>query len=332
MLQFRSSLISHSLRCVNDGPTRETAKLSPSRTPDPTRPIRARLTSGRVGPCARDLVSACQRCGNAVCRNCVARVQPARLPQRHRRLCTVCLHAPLAELTGLDALLASPTSPPAFTAPAFVQAACACHDGAYLCRLCAQRLPGADTTYRRIWAWRTRYSREGIGTGIGEGTEGVKCARGQACRVAEETEVELDCGPDEEPASPQSETALEPWAGTSADETLGGTSNRPGTPSHGDRGDAGYLRQEIEGIGGVVRGKVKKRVRVGHPVREFEDERDRAVFLEREVNGERRSWCGWCERVILATDDAVVRGLGEDGKGKSRVHSATSRVGGSGSV
>ena len=310
--QFRASLIPCTLRCINESPDRDPADLATLHAPDPARSIRARLTSGRVGPCAHDLVSPCQRCGHAVCRNCVARVQPARLLQRHRRLCTACLQAPLPELTGLAALLPGPASRSAFTAPAYAHTACACPDGAYLCRPCGLGLPSADTMYRRIWTWRTRYSREGIGTGIGEGTEGVKCARGQACVAAQEIEVELDCGPDDEaPASPQSDSATEIMGGGAAGgAAVEGSPGAPGTPVHEDRGDAGYMRQEIEGIGGVVRGKVKKRIRVGRPVREFEDERERAVFLEREVNGERRSWCGWCDRVIPGRGDAGAGGIG----------------------
>jgi len=60
----------------------------------------------------------------------------------------------------------------------------------------------------------------------------------------------------------------------------------------------GYLRQEIEGIGGVVKKKVKKRVKVGKTVTEYEDERERAEYLGRETKGISRSWCGWCWRVI----------------------------------
>ena len=79
---------------------------------------------------------------------------------------------------------------------------------------------------------------------------------------------------------------------------------------------AGYLRQEIEGIGGVVKKKVKKRVRVGKTVREYEDEREKADYLEREAKGDKRSWCGWCSRVIPGKLDSegleqVLRGWHE---------------------
>ena len=66
---------------------------------------------------------------------------------------------------------------------------------------------------------------------------------------------------------------------------------------------AGYWRQEVEGIGGVVKKKAKKMVRVGRTVREYEDERESANYLGREIKGENRSWCGWCGRVIMGTRD-----------------------------
>jgi len=66
---------------------------------------------------------------------------------------------------------------------------------------------------------------------------------------------------------------------------------------------AGYLRQEIEGIGGVVKKKVKRRVKVGRAVREHEDERERAEYLELEGRGEERSWCAWCARVVPGEKD-----------------------------
>lgn len=67
---------------------------------------------------------------------------------------------------------------------------------------------------------------------------------------------------------------------------------------------AGYWQQEIEGIGGVVKKKVRKRVRVGKTVKEWEDERDgKEDVLGRESRGEARSWCGWCERVVWGKKD-----------------------------
>ena len=65
----------------------------------------------------------------------------------------------------------------------------------------------------------------------------------------------------------------------------------------------GYRMQEIEGIGGVVKKKVKKRVKVGQVVKEYEDERDNGGYLSREQTGQNRSWCSWCERVVVGKKD-----------------------------
>ena len=63
------------------------------------------------------------------------------------------------------------------------------------------------------------------------------------------------------------------------DESMSTVSNKPG-----------YLRQEIEGIGGVVKKKVKKKVRTGATVWEFDDERESGKYLQREASGLQRSW------------------------------------------
>ncbi|KAL8645108.1 MAG: hypothetical protein Q9210_006892, partial [Variospora velana] len=75
---------------------------------------------------------------------------------------------------------------------------------------------------------------------------------------------------------------------------------------------AGYWQQEIEGIGGRVKKKVKKRVRMGKTVKEWEDERDgKEEALGRESRGEARSWCGWCGRVVWGQKDREDFGFGE---------------------
>ncbi len=89
-----------------------------------------------------------------------------------------------------------------------------------------------------------------------------------------------------------------------------------------------YLMQEIEGIGGVVKKKVKRRVRVGAVVKEYEDERDAGNYLRREQQGLVRSWCAWCERVIPGKKD-VERLNGEaDTDWPSSASSASSSSGG----
>ncbi|KAI9725475.1 MAG: hypothetical protein M1828_003146 [Chrysothrix sp. TS-e1954] len=144
-----------------------------------------------------------------------------------------------------------------------------------------------DTTYTRGWTWRTRYSTYlgGLGTGIGEGNEGVECGKGKLCLAAREIEKEIDCDATELAELKRENDKVEEegrhWGGTS------------------------YLTQEIEGIGGVVKKKVKKRVKVGAVVKEYEDEREHGDYLSREKNGLNRSWCSWCSRIVPGKKDAA---------------------------
>ena len=164
----------------------------------------------------------------------------------------------------------------------------------YICRPCSKWRAPADTDYKRIWTWRTRYSTYlgGLGTGIGEGYEGVKCGRGALCLAARCTEVEVDCE-----AASGSSTGGTPKEGNSRPSSQQSSSDSSGEDK------AGYLRQEMEGIGGAMRGKVKQRVKVGQTVVEYEDERESGEYLGREARGQHRSWCGWCERVVPGKKD-----------------------------
>jgi hypothetical protein len=67
----------------------------------------------------------------------------------------------------------------------------------------------------------------------------------------------------------------------------------------------GFVAQECEGIGGVVVMKHRRLVKVGAEVDADDDEDGESMtrLLDREVTGELRSWCGWCERVIPSTED-----------------------------
>lgn len=38
-------------------------------------------------------------------------------------------------------------------------------------------------------------------------------------------------------------------------------------------------------------------------VKEYEDERETSNFLGREKTGANRSWCAWCERIVLGIKD-----------------------------
>ena len=216
------------------------------------------------------------------------------LPKRLRRLCPTCSKAPLHQLISPHLPGSSPTE--TFTYSAFSYEPCQCKDIVFICQPCGHALTNSDTTYRRIWHWRTRYSMTfGLGTGIGEGNEGVKCGRGKNCLDAEDFVMELD-------SEEEDNNATVAWTVTPADTEE--PENSPTSPD-AESEKAGYLRQEIEGIGGVVRQKIKKRVRLGRTVKEHVDEREKAEYLGREMRGESRAWCGWCDRVVLAKGDRI---------------------------
>jgi hypothetical protein len=76
-----------------------------------------------------------------------------------------------------------------------------------------------------------------------------------------------------------------------------------------DRHRPGYSRHEIEGIGGVVKTKLVRMVKVGACVSEWEAERQGGTYLDLEATGEVRSWCGWCHRVVPGRKDQEVWGV-----------------------
>jgi len=234
--------------------------------------------------------------------NCTIKPPPTpTLRARHRRLCRVCSKAPLQLLTtcqkprttssGTPIPSESPrptyfddVAPQAFTAAAFQRTPCICDTTVWLCQPCGQQLRKADTMYVRAWTWRTRYSHYlgGVGTGAGEGNEGVECGRGPSCLAARIVEHEVNYDADAEPLAepPSASSSPERWRGSS------------------------YHAQEIEGIGGWMKMKAKKQVSVGDCVKIYEDERDQSIqYLQREVAGKVRSWCSWCERVVLGDRD-----------------------------
>lgn len=172
-----------------------------------------------------------------------------------------------------------------------------------------------------IWKWRNQYTDVlgGLGTGIGEGDRGVICGRGGECRAFREREQETDCdAADARDAdsylgtTPLSHTSsnssLAPWSSGSSSLGGGGSlasdsaDRRTPSPQLGP----GYERHEIEGIGGVVKKKLLRMVKIGACVPEWDDERQKGEILGREVQGRRRSWCGWCWRVIPDRKDYEV--------------------------
>ena len=173
----------------------------------------------------------------------------------------------------------------AFTSPAFEHTPCHCKNEVWLCQPCGQALRQNDTVYKGGWNWRARYSTYlgVLGTGIGEGNEGVPCGRGRACLAAKVVEQEVDCDTlTLQQLEEEAEALGRSWEG------------------------GGFEVQEIEGVGGVVKRKVKKLVLLGKRVPEHEDERSGAVrYLSREENGDVRSWCSWCERVVPSKKDVA---------------------------
>lgn len=239
------------------------------------------------------------------------------LRARHRRLCRTCAKAPLPLLMAAQKQRTSSmssSSPPgspdthpvlfdgdeprAFTAPAFERTPCNCDNVVWLCAPCGKDLRNADTHYVRGWSYRTTYTRMlgGLGVGFGEGIEGVECGRGSACLGSRIVEHET------------------------CEQNLLDTIERSQTPESPERWRGScYLTQEIEGIGGVLKVKHKKQVRVGECVKLYEDEKTKSIqYLEREVKGELRSWCSWCERVVRSKkDEAEVAGNRPTSSGSS---------------
>jgi hypothetical protein len=265
--------------------------------------------------------------------NCVIKAPPPNaLAGRARRLCKTCIKAPLDLLTepaghddelaaasdlhddddghmhaahhsvllqahkGLIGRDANSPGEKVFTYAAFIRGPCTCPEHIFLCHDCGKKLRSDDATYMHGWKWRTHYSAKlgGLGAGIGEGHEGVKCGRNKACLASRIVETETECSADEVAILQRDAERVDmeglgrSWEGTS------------------------YLAQEIEGVGGALKLKVKKRMRVGAVVKEYEDERKghRGGFLQREREGLVRSWCAWCERVIPGIKDT------EEGSGR----------------
>ncbi|OAT08695.1 hypothetical protein BDBG_04934 [Blastomyces gilchristii SLH14081] len=349
LLPYRSQLVRETLRCGNepldDVPSEDGDSSDSSAAPglvsgDPpdifqafplldttaggTAPVRywgfPRLTTRKVGRCARDMVAECQRCMYIVCRNCTMKqIGASSLRSRLRRLCSTCRTAPLSDHflpsvpsqhdshdhnTHYRSHALSQSRTRTFTNNIFGSKACHCEESIWLCQPCGQLLSSDDTTYQRVWTWRTRYSpylSGGLRTGMGEGWQGVKCGRGERCLAAEEIEMEVDCDVDDWMSDDSEHYRHQHNNNHRLGSNNGGYDNCHLPPQHGDGhggGEPGYLRQEIEGVGGVVKQKVKKRVRVGACVEEHEDEKGSESYLMREYLGEVRSWCGWCERVV----------------------------------
>ena len=181
------------------------------------------------------------------------------------------------------------------------------------------------TTKTSIWRWRNQYCEVlgGLGTGIGDADRGVICGRESRCLGAREREQETDCDAEDareaeyssSPSSVRGPPSVASVAGSlhsaAGGSELGGglgAYSPPAAAAAGHRTPSpavgpGYERHEIEGIGGVVKTKRVRMVRVGACVPEWEDEKARGEILGREVQGRVRSWCGWCWRVVPGQKD-----------------------------
>ncbi|EWZ36854.1 hypothetical protein BFJ70_g1359 [Fusarium oxysporum] len=304
LIQYRATLINSTLHCQNeevpvDGS--ETFRYR-ARAGNWFYMEDGRSYNGKSGDCARDMVGECRRCGDVICRNCAIK-PPASvaLKERHRRLCKPCVHAPIATLINAPVDSHVPLSSELVS-----RDVCKCADeGVWLCQPCGRSIRAADHDYQRIWRWRNQYGEVlgGLGTGIGEGVRGVVCGREADCCAAKEVEHQVDCDAEDArdgnvaPAPAPQQAPVDALI-----DQLRLTHERTPSPSLGP----GYLRHEIEGIGGVVKRKRVRMVRVGHCVPEWDDERTSGSrILGREVRGERRSWCGWCNRVIPGEKDLL---------------------------
>ncbi|KAK4503533.1 hypothetical protein PRZ48_004448 [Zasmidium cellare] len=336
-MQHRKLLINRALRCINED-TKPAERLGNALhashavwTAYGQNGVKiGRITSGKVGACARDMVSDCRACGKIICRvcpidllasqmnlNCVVKAPPTTLLKlRHRRLCRTCMKSPLDGLTTVVRAVGEDGTPsrrvvchPSLRSCGVVltlcrgndddaaspfaddqerrtysRDRCTCAEIVWICQPCGQTMRTDDTTYVRGWKWRTRYSHcGGMGAGLGEGNEGVECGRTRDCLAARMVEKDVECCAEELAALQMEMSKAEGqgrhWNGSS------------------------YSTQEIVGIGGKVKTKVKKRVPVGAIVKEYEDERETEQFLGREQSGANRSWCSWCSRVVVSKKD-----------------------------
>ncbi|TGJ79075.1 hypothetical protein E0Z10_g9696 [Xylaria hypoxylon] len=322
LLQYRGPLVTHTMHCYKEQPP-----LEPEDNEMNWYYMTINESYRRKGSCARDMVAECRRCTRPVCRNCI--IRPPGLStfrDRHRRLCISCTKAPLAALTNPPLLPITPID-----ADEMQRATCTCQsDRVWLCHPCGRNILGADQDYRSIWRWRNQYGEVLGGIGMGEGDRGVICGREASCLGGKEVAEETDCdaadareqlslnhsSPASTPSPSSSFTSGSPLSTGSVGFSAGGSENgghRTPSPLHshsiglvsgsGSCLRPGYARQEIEGIGGVVKTKLVRMMRVGACVPEWEDEKNKGQILEREVSGGRRSWCGWCSRVIPGAKD-----------------------------
>ncbi|KHJ33033.1 putative sulfate transporter [Erysiphe necator] len=255
------------------------------------------LTNIGAGNCARDFVGPCQGCNRVVCRNCAIKPPaPSLLRYRHRRICKTCSSIDLATLilpsmknlcSDLHNLNNTTTKTNYNSIDLFI---CKCPSRTiWLCKTCGQSILNADQEYQSIWRWSRRIlpSLGGLGIGITEANRGIYCGFGDHCSKAREVELEIYS---------DAEDARDKYF-FNRSEDLNGT-------SYIDKSRPGYNRHEIEGIGGVMKNKLVKMVKISECVSGIEaDGKDNDNVLALEIEGKLRSWCSWCQKVIPRNDE-----------------------------
>ena len=147
--------------------------------------------------------------------------------------------------------------------------------------------------------------------------ESVRCWRGARCLGAKEVEVEVEV---------ETETQQRVYARAQEKSRENSNSN---AAHHHHAATAGYAWQEVEGVGGVMKGKRRVKVGIGGRVMSWASSRPEGLGLGLSLSGsgsesaerrqrdgtardpveeekESRSWCGWCERVVLGRKDEMM--------------------------
>ncbi|KAL2268715.1 hypothetical protein VTJ83DRAFT_3561 [Remersonia thermophila] len=321
LLQYRKMLLVSTLHCINEDLPVDPAETLRYRARAGNwfymQDVARTVSMGKSGQCARDLVSECRRCGVVVCRNCAIKPPaPIVLRDRHRRLCDPCVTAPLGSL------VEPPLGPevPIDSEP-MERAMCSiwkwrnqytvlgglgtgigegdrgvvCGRGSGCCaaREREQEMDGDAVDARE--AEEFHYQQAAAAAAAAVGTPGGSSSTGGSSSNASSSMASLPLF-----------SITEPIATTTNGNTAAGlgtlsTQYQRRTPSPALK--PGYARYEVEGIGGVVKKLHVRMVKVGACVPEWEDERVRREVLGRELQGRRRSWCGWCQRVIPSRKD-----------------------------
>lgn len=143
------------------------------------------------------------------------------------------------------------------------------------------------------------------------------------CLAVREVEVEVEFEPTQLQQQQQQQCGFFHEGGE-------GTGNA-GYQQRRQRAGAGYYAwQEVEGVGGVMKGKRKVKLKVGGWVEAASmPAGGRRGVQPRDDDEALRNWCGWCERVVLeaGTETGAEAGAEAGGEGESQGESKGSGVG-----